>query len=31
MAFRTEHDLARLTLPPGKAEVFHFDAKGTGL
>jgi integrase len=31
MAFRTQRDVARLALPAGKAEVFHFDAKGTGL
>ncbi len=27
MAFRTQRDLDRLTLPAGKVEVFHFDAR----
>jgi integrase len=31
MAFRTARDLDRLTLPAGKAEVFHFDARCPGL
>jgi integrase len=31
MAFRTQRDLDRLTLPAGKAEVFHFDARCPGL
>jgi integrase len=31
MSFRTQRDLERLTLPPGKAEVFHFDARCPGL
>jgi integrase len=31
MAFRTQRDLDRLSLPPGKAEVFHFDARCPGL
>jgi integrase len=31
MAFRTQRDLDRLALPPGKAEVFHFDARCPGL
>ena len=31
MAFRTERDLDRLTLPAGKSEVFHFDARCPGL
>ena len=31
MAFRKEHDLERLTLPAGKHEVVHFDARCPGL
>ena len=31
MSFRTQRDLERLTLPPGKPEVFHFDARCPGL
>jgi hypothetical protein len=31
MSFRTQRDLERLTLPAGKAEVFHFDARCPGL
>ena len=31
MAFRTQRDLDRLTLPAGKVEVFHFDADTPGL
>jgi integrase len=31
MSFRTQRDLERLSLPPGKAEVFHFDARCPGL
>ena len=31
MAYRTQRDLDRLTLPNGKAEVFHFDARCPGL
>jgi integrase len=31
MSFRTQRDLERLTLPNGKAEVFHFDARCPGL
>jgi hypothetical protein len=31
MSFRTQRDLDRVTLPPGKAEVFHFDARCPGL
>jgi integrase len=31
MSFRTQRDLERLTLPPGKAEVFHFDETCPGL
>ena len=30
MAFRTQRDLDRLTLPPDKAEVFHFDGRCPG-
>ena len=31
MSFRTQRDLERLTLPAGKAEAFHFDARCPGL
>ena len=31
MAFRTARELDRLTLPAGKAEVFHFDTRCPGL
>jgi integrase len=31
MAFRTQRDLDRLTLPAGKPEAFHFDARCPGL
>jgi integrase len=31
MSFRTQRDLDRLTLPAGKTEVFHFDARCPGL
>lgn len=31
MAFRTQRDLDRLTLPAGKTEVFSFDARCPGL
>ena len=31
MAFRTQRNLERLTLPAGKAEVFHFDGRCPGL
>ena len=31
MAFRTQRDLDRLSLPAGKGEVFHFDARCPGL
>jgi integrase len=31
VSFRTQRDLDRLTLPTGKAEVFHFDARCPGL
>lgn len=31
MPFRTQCDLERLVLPPGKSEVFHFDARCPGL
>lgn len=31
MAFRSEREIERLTLPPGKSEAFHFDAKVPGL
>jgi len=31
MAYRTQRDLERLTLPAGKSEVFHFDARCPGL
>jgi hypothetical protein len=31
MSFRTQRDLERLTLPAGKTEVFHFDARCPGL
>ena len=31
MSFRTQRDLERLNLPPGKVEVFHFDARCPGL
>lgn len=31
MSFRTQRDLERLSVPPGKTEVFHFDARCPGL
>jgi integrase len=31
VSFRTQRDLERLTLPPGKSEVFHFDQRCPGL
>ena len=31
MAFRTQRELERLTLPAGRGEVFHFDARCPGL
>jgi integrase len=31
MSFRTQRDLERLSLPPGKTEAFHFDARCPGL
>jgi integrase len=31
VSFRTQRDLARLTLPAGKSEVFHFDVRCPGL
>jgi integrase len=31
VTFRTQRDVERLALPPGNAEIFHFDARRTGL